>query len=363
MYAVVFRVCSMCSTYPEAADFRFFRLSALFVSVFLIFGTGALFAGGPLSFAAAADSLQAEILADPVSRTVCFVKNGKIVNIRCGSPVVFFNGAPVFPEDPPQKDRPEISAGLLAEMQDFFSGGPAPFAYRVGAILIDPGHGGKDPGAVGTYTENGETVSVREKDVVLSVASTLYEQLRARYPDKRILMTRSGDTYPSLEDRVNLANSVELAKHEAVIYVSIHANAAFNKNSSGFEVWYLSPDYRRTVIDESSVDSEEILPILNSMMEEEFTTESILIAKSILDGLEAQIGAESENRGLKAESWFVVRNARMPSVLIELGFVTNDREVRLLDDPGYLRKCASGIYTGVVNFVSYFERNGGFQSP
>ena len=54
----------MCSTYPEAADFRFFRLSALFVSVFLIFGTGALFADGPLSFAAAADSLQAEILAD-----------------------------------------------------------------------------------------------------------------------------------------------------------------------------------------------------------------------------------------------------------------------------------------------------------
>ena len=95
------------------------------------------------------------------------------------------------------------------------------------------------------------------------------------------------------------------------------------------------------------------------MMEEEFTTESILIAKFILDGMEEQIGDKSENRGLKAESWFVVRNARMPSVLIELGFVTNDTEVRLLSDKGYLQKCAAGIYNGLVNFISYFENSGG----
>ena len=107
------------------------------------------------------------------------------------------------------------------------------------------------------------------------------------------------------------------------------------------------------------MDSEEIIPILNSMMEEEFTTESILIAKSILDGLEAEIGDLSPNRGLKAESWFVVRNARMPSVLIELGFVTNEKEARLLDDAAALQKYATGIYNGIVNFVSYFESIGG----
>ena len=171
-------------------------------------------------------------------------------------------------------------------------------------------------------------------------------------------MTREDDIYPSLEARVNMANSVELESHEAVIYVSIHANAAFNKNSTGFEVWYLSPDYRRTVIDSKTVDTAEIVPILNSMMEEEFTTESILIAKSILDGLEAEIGDVSNNRGLKAESWFVVRNARMPSVLIELGFVTNEDEARLLDNSDYLQKYAAGIYNGIVNFVSYFESVG-----
>lgn len=313
----------------------------------------------PLMVSQAADSLGAEIFVDPVSGAVSFLKNNRIVNFKPGSPVVLFDSKPVYMDSALDTEPPFVPEEIFSKMQEYFSSYSMRYSYRVGAILIDPGHGGKDPGAIGSYTVDGKTVSVREKDVVLSVSLDLYNRLKTRYPDKKILLTRSGDTYPSLEDRVNMANSVELAEHEAILYISVHANAAFNKKSSGFEVWYLTPDYRRTVIDESSVDSAEILPILNSMMEEEFTTESILIAKFILDGMEEQIGDKSENRGLKAESWFVVRNARMPSVLIELGFVTNDTEVRLLSDKGYLQKCAAGIYNGLVNFISYFENSGG----
>ena len=77
------------------------------------------------------------------------------------------------------------------------------------------------------------------------------------------------------------------------------------------------------VIDKKDADNDSTLfPILNSMMEEEYTTESIMIAKFIMDGLQAQIGKESNARGMKAEEWFVVRNSNMPSVLIELGFVS-----------------------------------------
>ncbi len=100
---------------------------------------------------------------------------------------------------------------------------------------------------------------------------------------------------------------------------------------------------------------EDIAPILNVMLEEEFTTESILLARDIMDGLNTNIGTESPNRGVRAEEWFVVRNARMPSVLVETGFVTNPEEASLLSSEDYLRRLSDGIYTGIVNFVQYFE--------
>ena len=99
---------------------------------------------------------------------------------------------------------------------------------------------------------------------------------------------------------------------------------------------------------------------MNSMMEEEYTTESILIAKFIMDGLAAQIGSLSQPRGIKAEEWFVVRNSNMPSVLVEVGFVSNYEEAKLLNDESYLQKTAFGIYNGIAAFVTHFERSRGF---
>ena len=233
--------------------------------------------------------------------------------------------------------------------------------FRIAAILVDPGHGGKDSGAVGTHVIDGKTMKVVEKDLVLQVATEYHAKLAAEYPDKRVLLTRKGDTFPSLEQRVSVANSVPLADNEAILFVSIHANASFNKKARGYEVWYLSPEYRRTVIDpEKYADSTEVLPILNAMMEEEFTTESIMIARSIMARLDKSIGAYGPSRGIKAEEWFVVRNARMPSVLVELGFVTNPEDARLLLDSSYLRKLSDALYSGTVDFVTAFERSGGF---
>ena len=233
--------------------------------------------------------------------------------------------------------------------------------FKIGAILIDPGHGGKDPGAVGTFKVNGKQVKVQEKDVVLSVGKKLYSRLRQSYPDKQIIMTRSTDVFLTLGERTDIANNVKLGEREAVLYVSIHANASLDKKASGYEVWYLSPGYRRTVIDSSAADDDKSLfPILNSMMEEEYTTESILMSKFIMDGLQAQIGDQTKARGIKAEEWFVIRNANMPSVLIEVGFVTNEKEALNLNSDTYLQKTALGIYNGIQAFVTHFERSRGF---
>jgi len=233
--------------------------------------------------------------------------------------------------------------------------------YRVAAVLIDPGHGGKDPGATGSHVVGGKRIELVEKDLVLDVALDLFRKLAAIYPDKRVLLTRDGDTFPSLEDRVAIANSVKLAENEAIVFVSIHANASFNKNARGYEVWYLSPEYRRTVIDaERYADSSDVLPILNAMLEEEFTMESIMIAKHIMGGFDRLIAGRSPSRGIKAEEWFVVRKARMPSVLIELGFVTNQDDAVLLSDKSYLRNLADAIYSGIKDFITEFEKSGGF---
>jgi N-acetylmuramoyl-L-alanine amidase len=233
--------------------------------------------------------------------------------------------------------------------------------FRIAAIIIDPGHGGKDSGAVGTLTLNGRTVKVVEKEITLNVSKQLKTLLAGEYPDKRVLMTREGDSYPSLEARTVIANSVPLKENEAIIYISIHANASLNKHVRGYEVWYLSPDYRRNVIDQSRYsDNAEVIPILNAMLEEEFTKESVIIAQSILKAFGETMGKSMPSRGIKAEEWFVVRNSRMPAVLVELGFVSNREDALLLTNETDLRKMTEAVYKGITGFVGVFERSGGF---
>jgi N-acetylmuramoyl-L-alanine amidase len=232
--------------------------------------------------------------------------------------------------------------------------------YRIAAIIIDPGHGGKDSGAQGTHTINGKKVTVVEKDVTLKVSKELYETLRAAYPDKKILMTRTGDTYPTLDDRTVIANSVPLKENEAIIYVSVHANASFNRNARGYEVWYLTPEYRRDLINGNGQTPASLLPIQNAMLDEEYTKERVMIAESIIARFKKAFPASFPSRGVKAEQWYVVKNSKMPAVLVELGFVTNREDAILLSDPGGLKKLSDAIYSGLGDFITKFEQSGGF---
>ncbi|MDR0389129.1 MAG: N-acetylmuramoyl-L-alanine amidase [Spirochaetaceae bacterium] len=231
---------------------------------------------------------------------------------------------------------------------------------RIAAIIVDPGHGGRDAGAIGNHTIGGRSLRLMEKDVTLKTALELHRELSAAYPDKRVLLTRSGDTYPTLEERVALAHSVPLRDNEAVIFISIHANASFNKNARGYEVWYLSPEYKRDVLDKSRYDNMAVFSIENDLMQEEYTMESVIMARNILSRFDETIGRDSPSRGIKAEEWFVVRNARMPSVLVELGFVTNAEDAALLSSDAYLKKLSDALYKGIVDFIALFERSGGF---
>ena len=302
------------------------------------------------------------IYYDSLSQSGIIEKNGHQLTFRMGEQIVLLDSLQMMITDAPEIKNNQIfvSNKFLSDSEEFFSR-KSELPFKVGAILIDAGHGGKDPGASKTYKIKGKDVTIREKDINLTVAKMLYERLHAAYPSKQIILTRDKDVYLTLSERTDIANNVKVGENEAVLFVSIHVNSSLNKTSSGYEVWYLSPGYRRTVLDKSSVEVDNsVYSILNAMLEEEYTTESIMIAQFIMDGLQAQIGKESQARGIKAEEWFVVKNSNMPSVLVELGFVSNEKEALLLNDEKYLKKATLGIYNGIAAFITHFEHSQGF---
>ena len=340
------------------------KLKKLAVTISLFLLAVNLFAANDIALLERSKNSGMTIYWDSLSETGMIEKNGHQLSFRNGEGLVLLDSIRMMITDAPElrDNQLYVSKKFLDDSEEFFNQ-KSELPFKVGAILIDAGHGGKDPGALKTYKINGKNVTIQEKDITLKVAKMLAERLKASYPGKQIILTRNSDKFLSLGERTDIANGVKVGENEAVLFISVHVNSSLNKTSSGYEVWYLSPGYRRNVLDKSAVDGDpNLFPILNSMLEEEYTTESIMIAKFIMDGLQAQIGKESTARGIKAEEWFVVRNSNMPSVLIELGFISNEKEALLLNDDRYLKKATLGIYNGIAAFITHFERSQGFTS-
>ncbi|GMO30979.1 MAG: hypothetical protein Ta2F_06060 [Termitinemataceae bacterium] len=229
----------------------------------------------------------------------------------------------------------------------------------LGAIIVDPGHGGKDPGASTKKNINGKNVSIIEKDIVLDVSKELFRKLKRTFPDKQLIMTRAGDTYPSLKERSDKANAVPLKQNEAIIFVSVHANSSTNKDANGFEVWYLDPNVRRDVLDKKIINEpNEVIPIINDMLQEQFTTESILLSQMIAGEFQNTFGNSLPLRGILSKDWYVVKNSRMPAVLVELGFISNEKDAFLMLNQS--QKFADAIFKGINDFVTRFESSEGF---
>ena len=328
------------------------------VMIFLCLALAVAVAGGATSVLEFARIQKLTLNWDPLTGAGSFEKNGAFVSFALDQPFLVFDWKRFAKVPAPYIQDGAVFLGeeFQAGVRNFFDEGSesAREHYSVAAILIDPGHGGKDTGAIGEIAG----MRLLEKDITLEVSRRVVDLLKSRYPSRRILVTRKGDSYPTLDDRVAMANSIDLTKEEAVIYVSIHANASFNRTAKGYEVWYLNPEYRRTVVDAETVreKGKDIAPILNAMLEEEFTTESIILARKVYERLGTELGPQSPGRGIRPEEWFVVRNAKMPSILIEMGFITNPDEGRLLAGSGYLRRIGDAIYNGIVDFIDHFER-------
>ncbi len=230
--------------------------------------------------------------------------------------------------------------------------------WLIDTVVIDAGHGGKDPGAIGS----GKT---KEKYVVLAVAKKLGNLIKKKMPGVKVIYTRSNDVFVPLRRRTQIAN-----ESNAKVFISIHANSNRNRNVRGFETYILGPEKgeraREVVQKENAViqfedaSSQEhyrgINNILATMAQSAFMKQSEHLAAQVQQELARRLhGAKTKSRGVKQAPFWVMVGASMPSILVEIGFITNPYEARLLRTSSYQQKIAEGIYSGLKKFKEDYE--------
>jgi N-acetylmuramoyl-L-alanine amidase len=233
---------------------------------------------------------------------------------------------------------------------------------RISFIVIDPGHGGKDPGAVGMG-------GLEEKEITLKVARYLEKMIKSRLPDIRVLVTRSDDRFVELSRRTEIANRL-LKKNENGIFLSIHVNSSLSSRISGYETFFLSQnptneDARNTAALENNViileekskrkKSRDDVDYIEAMMiTTQIQKESSALASSIQDGL-AKKNATFASRGVKKADFFVLRGVLMPATLIEIGYISNKKEAQYLKKESHREIIADGIGEGVAIFIKKYN--------
>lgn len=209
-------------------------------------------------------------------------------------------------------------------------------------IVIDPGHGGKDPGAV--------RGNVREKDIVIAVSKFLRDELIDNYD---VLMTRDGDYFITLHERPNMGN-----KKRAKLFISIHANASASKAANGVEVFYFSKksskyaeriaSFENSFGDMFGENSSDIAQISGELMYNKNQEKSIELAKIICRNISSNV--DFRNGGAHGANFAVLRGFDGPSVLVELGFITNPVEVKRLTNPTIQKSMAEQIAKSVNEY-------------
>lgn len=227
----------------------------------------------------------------------------------------------------------------------------AALGLGVKRVVIDPGHGGKDPGA--------QWQGMQEKNLVLDIAQRVAVKLR-KMLGVEVLLTREGDTYLDLEERTAFANT-----KDADVFVSIHANAAASHRLNGIETYFLNlasdEESMRVAARENATTTRSISDlqvILNDLMLNSKINESNRLARAVHGEVLKQVGQKAKVNDLEVKQapFYVLIGARMPAVLVEVGFITNPNEQRRLNSKAYREAVAQGIAEGVVKYAKQLKR-------
>jgi len=214
-------------------------------------------------------------------------------------------------------------------------------------IVLDPGHGGKDPGAVGGG-------GIAEKDIVLSITKKLAAKLRKEM-GIQVVLTRSDDRFVALEDRTAMANA-----EDADLFVSLHMNASPNSEARGIETYYLDNTTDEAAIRlaarENSTSRKNVSDlqfILSDMMQNMKLEDSITLAHrlqgSLVGGMSKVMG-DVKDLGVKKALFYVLVGARMPSVLVEMCFITNRSEGRAMSQGSYQDAMVEALFDGIQKY-------------
>ena len=225
------------------------------------------------------------------------------------------------------------------------------------SVVIDPGHGGKDKGAIGPH-------NIYEKDVNLAIGKKLGKLIEKKM-GVRVIYTREEDDFIPLWKRTRIAN-----ESGGKIFISIHANASpHSKKAKGFETYLLRPGKSKDAMEVALRENASIRMeqdskkykdfsdpqnlILATMAQNEFLKESEVLADLIQKSLNSKLN--SPNRGVKQAGFYVLVGASMPNVLVETGFLSNNQEAKMLAKSSYQNKIANGIFEALVNFKNKYE--------
>jgi N-acetylmuramoyl-L-alanine amidase len=248
------------------------------------------------------------------------------------------------------QSRPKSKAGLAS--------GPT-LAQQLGLgikrIVLDPGHGGKDTGAISLS-------GLHEKDIVLSIAKRLKVVLE-KQTGCQVLLTRTTDRFVSLEERTAFAN-----RHKADMFISIHANAHENRSLSGVETYSLNlasdPQAARLAALENATSQKkmsDLEAILHELVLKSKTSESSRLARDVQNNIVGRLKErykEVRDLGVKQAPFIVLVGAEMPAVLIETAFLSNEQEELRLVDNSFQETLSHGIATGVAAYIQQMKTAG-----
>ena len=259
---------------------------------------------------------------------------------------------PAIPEAPKDSTTPRSLSPAVTTPPSTITIPMTPGGVRLKKVVLDPGHGGKDPGA----SDNG----VMEKDINLAVGLELERALTAR--GVKVVMTRNTDVYLTLQERTDVAN-----RENADLFVSIHVNALPNKKSmAGFEIYIMALPTDKDAMNLAKVENREyvegkgmdvanvdrrtemLLKILGDMQQNNKISESMDFAAALYN---AGLMNDLPMRRIAQAPFFVLRGAGMPAVLLEIGFVTNAAESALLATQNYQQKIANAMAVGIMNYL------------
>ncbi|MDA8669821.1 N-acetylmuramoyl-L-alanine amidase [Flavobacteriales bacterium] len=230
----------------------------------------------------------------------------------------------------------------------------------INTVVIDPGHGGKDPGAVSPNNNF-------EKTVVLKVSLLLGDLIKKEFPDVKVIFTRDDDRFIGLAKRAKIANEIG-----ADLFISVHANAIEAPSANGFETWVLGLHKSKAALEVAKFENSSILMEENneqtysefdpndpdayialSMRQNAFLDQSLILANAIQKDCRLKLGLR--DRGVKQAGFMVLYRATMPAVLLELGFLSNPRDEKLLISKSGQLKLANHIFEGFKNYKNKYD--------